>query len=120
MGSIGTVTVDSGTSLAYFPKSVVNSIVNEIGNCQLSSTTGYYTCSCKGTSSIKSIWVNFNGTAVEMQSNYWVAYDSSKSLCYLQIQSYGSGTACLLGDSFMRGKYIVHDIAGKQMAFGNT
>lgn len=70
MGTFKSAIIDSGTSLAYFPSSVVNSIASAIGNC--GNYSGYTACKCSGVSSIKSLWVNFNGTAVEMQPEYWV------------------------------------------------
>ena len=62
-------------------------------------------------STIESIFVNFNGTVVEMSPIYWVAYDPTQSECTLLIGA-GSNSQTILGDSFLRGRYVVHDIAG--------
>lgn len=68
-------TVDSGTSLAYFPQSVYDAIKKEAGNCSAASN-GILICKCNGISDIKSFKVNFNGTSVETEAKYWVLYDS--------------------------------------------
>lgn len=111
-------TVDSGTSLAYFPKDMVESIMSSVGGCKRDAS-GSVACKCKGLDSIKPLWVNFRDGAIETQPQYWVHYKSDEGLCYLLINYLSSGD-CLLGDSFMRGKYIVHDVTNKKMAFGNV
>jgi Eukaryotic aspartyl protease len=110
IANMSSAIIDSGTSLSYFPKTVYQNLLSAIGGCD-TTVDAVPTCKCSSVSDFKPFVVNFNGTTVSTDPKYWVFYDSNKKNCVVYIGS-TSDTAALLGDSFMRGKYIVHDVTG--------
>jgi hypothetical protein len=118
MGDIKNCILDTGTSLTYLPEAVLDELVWEIGWCE--EEEGIYFCECESILDIMPIWINFNGEAVEMESKDFVIFDDKEKLCYLMLSYAEDDEEVLLGDSFLRGKYIVHDVAGKQVGFSNT
>ena len=117
-GTITTSIIDTGTTYAYFPASILILIINAINkDCQFDTYYGIWYCTCNQASDIPPIYVQFGNYTVKMDSSEYVVYQSGT--CYLFINDTSDSTA-LLGDAFIRGQYIVFDQANGKMAFSPT
>ncbi|KAK7203448.1 aspartic peptidase domain-containing protein [Myxozyma melibiosi] len=129
------VVLDSGTTYAVLPKTVIESIVSAIGSGTYDDDYGLYTIDCTYQDSSDAVVLTFNdgGATLSVPLSELVVpleYSSEGStLCAVGIQSYTdddstsegiSTTTYILGDAFLRAGYIVYDLTNKQISIAQA
>lgn len=109
--------LDSGSSYTYIPsidyQKIYKAIISPSAKCAVNQTLVY--CNCTNTSDPKflniSLYVGNRYTFYFNNTDY-LSYDSTKKKCLLTIieDTDPSATFWLMGDSFMRAYYFVHDM----------
>jgi len=89
-------------------------------NCTLNSTSGYFVCDCKnGVKDFDDIKVVLkDGMAITMKAKNYVFSDSSTKKCSLLLDKWSSNYV-MLGDSFLRDNYIIHDLDNKKIGIAS-
>lgn len=117
--------LDTGSSLVHFRKTDFDKIMSKIkshqANCNLLVASTYKACYCKSIDDFQNITLKFDKYYYEMIPGHYVVeidYLGDK-VCYFLITSFGDNTfatpSVLLGDSFMRNYYTVHDSEEKRL-----
>ncbi|EGV65814.1 aspartyl protease [Yamadazyma tenuis] len=107
-----TALLDSGTTLCYFPESVVTKL-GESFNLDYSQNVGAYSIDCNLDSAAQVVFT-FSGTSYSVSLSSFIL-ESDGDTCYLGIigQSADSETGLesyILGDNFLRNFYVVYDL----------
>lgn len=128
------VLIDSGTSLAYLPESLVEAIANEIGYNQDPSGQFFTGSTAGALSKVESMRMNFSGAFIDVPMHdlllplTYTAENGSELVFTVngQPQSMlGLGSTSdeyqyILGDVFLRSMYAVFDLDHYEMAFAQT
>lgn len=123
------VLLDSGTSYALLPSSVVESI-GESMNYTYNSTFEYYTGNCNQVFDYDSLELNFSGIKLQVPpatlldnltlTNGDNVFINGEQQCILAVDLYDDLSNLILGDVFMRNFYIVYDLESNQVALAQT
>lgn len=119
-GVVTTGTLVSGTALTYFPTSVFKSLKSQIyeenNNC-FGTYTGLIQCSpCRSESELETIQLSNDQFTLEMKPESYVLDEFTH--CLLLIDDSGSDSGnIILGDSFLRNYYVVHDLGNSRLGF---
>lgn len=112
LGVLEKAIIDTGASIAYIPQTILNRIISATNmNCDISS--GLFVCKCKGVSDFKDLYFGFGTDAkkdlkvVKVHADNYVLYEGGECLILIS-----DSEEPLLGDSFLRDIYIIHDITG--------
>ena len=110
--------LDTGTSLTYFPSSDFNRLWSEISkgkNCGFSSGSGFRACECEDEGDFEDITFHFGDFIFYFPASAYVTVNRrliGENICELWIDEldFNLGQPSLLiGDSFLRNYYILHD-----------
>lgn len=105
--TVGEVIVDSGTSLVYLPKAVVNDYYSHIKGYKLTDG-GSHTFPCNST--IPDFHFKTEGTTLTIPGrdvNYTL-YDPNINICSGGITTQLNGKYSVLGNLFMKNYYVIH------------
>lgn len=104
--------LDSGTTLSYFPLSVMSNLAEALG-AQYVSSAGVYELDCPS-DSLEFVF-NFNGGKITIALNEFISESSGQ--CYLNILPNSEGSASyLFGDNFLQHVYVVYDADALEIA----
>ncbi|KAJ5633097.1 hypothetical protein N7490_009436 [Penicillium lividum] len=114
------VSLDNGSPFISLPKEVVAPIFKEVG-AVYNSTLGVSYIPCDTTGS--NVTFSFSGATITIPVNdlilrYYVE-DSSSEDCIFGISESDPGVN-LMGDSFLRGAYVVYDLDNNEISLANT
>lgn len=103
--------LDTGTTLTYIPKSLLQTILDLVG-AQYSSSIGYYVITCSDATNL-SLNFNFQGFNIDIPfSDFLIQLStssgSSSQYCMIGLQA-NSDETFTLGDNFLRSVYMVAD-----------
>ncbi|KAG7191709.1 Aspartyl protease [Scheffersomyces spartinae] len=105
-------TLDSGTTLSYFPVSIMNNLASTLGAVYVPSVQ-LYALSCPTTS--QNLTFDFNGGEINIPLNNLISRIYGQ--CFLNILPKQEGDAnFLLGDNFLRHAYVVYDADALEIA----
>jgi len=108
---------DTGTSCAYVPTKLYNSVIDKITeNVQDVMVDDYGTLYFDCTDNLPVISLLFGGYWMEMLPEDYVFYDKEVDMCTVCVVDSGDDT-WLLGDAFMRGFYSTHDHKEERFGF---
>lgn len=111
--------LDTGTTLSYFPKSIVNSLISLFG-LNYSSSLGYYISDCSiGDHAV--LRFNFQGLDLDIPfSNFLINLynqdDSVSTKCAFGILSSSNERYMTLGQSFLSSVYMIADLDDMNIA----
>lgn len=127
--SILRVTLDTGTTVSYLPADIAKAAWDEVGAeyfhaadaavipCSMANSTGYFSFQFGGASGPR-INVTMDELVVA-DDNSTDIYDSGpnkgKAQCIFGIQNVTSDDSFLLGDTFLRSAYVVHDMVNNRV-----
>lgn len=98
--------LDTGSTLSYFPKSLLNSLVSALGGGS-GTSQGYTVVKCPSSNQFMSI--NFSGRVVQVPLTDLVL--SYRGTCLLGvIEQSSSSSYILFGDNVLRSMYVVFDL----------
>ncbi|CAG7565399.1 unnamed protein product [Fusarium equiseti] len=105
--TVGEVIMDSGTSLVYLPKAVVNDYYSHIKGYELTDG-GSHTFPCNST--IPDFHFKTGGTTLSIpgQDVNYTIYDPNINTCSGGITTQLSGKYSVLGNLFMKNYYVIH------------
>jgi hypothetical protein len=103
------IVLDTGSSLSLLPQSVVSSMANDL-NAQLDQQSGFYLMSCSVLNQQGSVNFAFGQVTIQVPFSEFI-WNLGGNTCALGAmpEDTSSGTTALLGDSFLRGAYVVFD-----------
>lgn len=80
---------------------------------------GFLACVCTNNdiSEFPTLVVEFAKEKIEIAPKNYLIYDEVYEECY-SIADVGNYEMILLGDTFLKGQYIIHDMGKKRLAFG--
>jgi Eukaryotic aspartyl protease len=125
------VLLDSGTTYMYLPSDITKSIYNQVG-ASMDSRSGRVTAfvPCALANQDRTIDFTFSGIKISVPFNEVVLPPGNTDASSIQ---FGDGTpACVfgivpsqgstsvLGDTFLRSAYVVHDLAHNQISLAQT
>lgn len=103
--------LDSGTTLTYFPKSLLERVASLL-SASYESSFGMYRLSCNFNTDNAYIVFNFSGVRIRVPLSELIV--TSRSYCFLGIMPQASsnrGTSyAVLGGNFLRSAYVVYDL----------
>ena len=107
--------LDSGTTISYFPPTLLKLITSQLGAIY-SSSLGYYTMDCVSDDSTLLVF-DFGGFHItsplaDFQSQV------SRSKCMLMMSSHAD--KIILGDVFLQHAYVVYDLENLQVSMGQA
>lgn len=111
------VLLDTGTTLAYAPKQVVDVIAKRVNGTIDSKTGGIKLKKCPNAKDNSELIFNFAGAEIPVSLLNMV--EKRKGKCYLEIRYHEelSKTGMLLGDIFMRHVYSVFNMEDMEVSF---
>lgn len=125
------VLLDSGTTLMYLPESITKPIYSQVG-AAVDETSGFATAyvPCALGNEDKTIDFLFSGIKISVPYNEIVLpssntngpdlqFDDGTPACVFGIAP-SSGSASVLGDTFLRSAYVVYDLANNQISLAQT
>jgi hypothetical protein len=103
------IVLDTGSSLSYLPQSVLTQMANDF-QAQFDSSSQLYLMSCSVLSQQGSINFAFGQATIQVPFEEFI-WNLGGGTCALGVMPADTtaGTTALLGDSFMRGAYVVFD-----------
>lgn len=135
------VLLDSGTTFAYFPEDMTDTIYNSIGAVDDSRNTGLILVDCAILKDIPTLTFDFgfgtaaNGVTIRVPIKELVFPVNSllnltesdfpmrtpwPSTCAFGIYTSGPGDVSILGDSFLRSAYVVYDLDSNVIGLAQT
>jgi hypothetical protein len=121
--------IDTGTSLMHFDSTTYNSLLSSLKSSRPAadcgySFAGYDTCFCDSVDDFKNITFHFGDWQLDVIPLQYISTGlqavTLRKFCYFKISA-SSGSFydynALLGDSFIRNYYIVHDPDGERIGF---
>ena len=119
--------LDTGTSVTAFPRAIFDEIIEEMKevnpNCGQRDGIAYICDQCSNPDDFDTITLKLGSAEVEMQPKNWmiVVPGLISSKCYLLIYPHDvegiASKVALLGDSFMKNYYVLHDMDNKVVGF---
>lgn len=116
--SVGTTTasasisgiVDTGTSLLYIDPAIVKAYYATVTGSKNDSTQGGYTVPCKAT--LPDFSITIGGVKQVVPGKYinYAPIDTSGTTCFGGIQTNADIGITILGDVFIKSKYIIHEM----------
>ncbi|TGO90809.1 hypothetical protein BPOR_0050g00140 [Botrytis porri] len=100
------VIVDSGSTLSYLPPSLVNAMLPYFPGW-VSKGGGLYTIPCSFKNIAGTVDFGFAGKIIRIQLAQFIWFNGAT--CYGPIANAAEKTDVILGDTFMRGAYVVFD-----------
>lgn len=102
--------VDTGTTLVYLPDSVVDSYYKTVSGAKFDSSQGGYTFACS--TKLPDLGIVLGGKATTIPGVHINYAPVGQSRCFGGIQSNSGLGLSILGDIFLKSKFVVHDISG--------
>ncbi|CCH62416.1 hypothetical protein TBLA_0H01290 [Henningerozyma blattae CBS 6284] len=99
--------LDSGTTLTYFPKDMLNLLAKTI-NASYSDALGYYVMNCPDSDDNTQIVFDFGGFHINANLTNFVL-SSASGKCVLGLLPY-NGNSAILGDMFLTHAYVVYNL----------
>jgi hypothetical protein len=122
VGNISEVILDTGYSQIILPKKVFDAMIKAINkNCTQGAS--YWQCKCTSENSLDSFNIDLgDGRSISVKDTQWTTFDKSAGICYLFVTHWADSatTHAILGDSFLRGKTIIHDSKNMKIGFFST
>jgi hypothetical protein len=133
-GMASRVTLDSGSTLSYFPKAIGDEIISGLGAVYVAGADGYFVpCADRqSTASLDFTFGGSNGPTINVPMNQLIGdyfegdtFGNGVPACQLNIaieselQSEEVDTL-ILGDSFMRSAYLVYDLDKNEVAIAQA
>jgi hypothetical protein len=100
------VIMDSGSTLSYFPPSLVNAMLTYFPG-YIAKGGGLYTVPCSFKTGTGTMNFGFNGKIIRIPLAQFVWFNGAT--CYGPVANPSEKTDAILGDTFMRGAYVVFD-----------
>jgi hypothetical protein len=100
------VIMDSGSTLSYFPPSLVNAMLAYFPG-YVAKGGGLYTVPCSFKTGTGTMNFGFNGQIIRIPLAQFVWFNGAT--CYGPVANPSEKTDAILGDTFMRGAYVVFD-----------
>ncbi|PQE34013.1 eukaryotic aspartyl protease protein [Rutstroemia sp. NJR-2017a WRK4] len=100
------VIMDSGSTLSYFPPSLVNAMLTYFPG-YVTKGGGLYTVPCSFKTGTGTMNFGFNGKIIRIPLAQFVWFNGAT--CYGPVANPSEKTDAILGDTFMRGAYVVFD-----------
>lgn len=113
-----TAIADTGTTLVYLPTAIVKAYYAKVSGSQNSNTFGGYVFPC--TATLPNLSIVIAGVKQTIPGSYinYAPADSSGSTCYGGIQSNTGIGLSILGDVFLKSKYVVFENSGSSPRLG--
>jgi hypothetical protein len=103
------IVLDSGSSLAYLPESVMTQMASDF-NAQFDEQSQLYLMSCDALSQNGAVDFAFGAVTIQVPFNEFIWQLDSRTCALGALPTDpSSGTTALLGDSFLRSAYVVFD-----------
>ncbi|KAJ5951249.1 Peptidase A1 [Penicillium vulpinum] len=123
MGLPLAVSLDNGSPLIALPKELVDPIYKEVGGVY-SKTYSYAYIPCNMTKADYNVTFSFSGATVsiplsELIFDNYAQPDFPEGTCLFGI-TYSEAGVNLMGDPFLRGAYVVYDLANNEISLANT
>ncbi|CCH61319.1 hypothetical protein TBLA_0E02630 [Henningerozyma blattae CBS 6284] len=99
--------LDSGTTLTYFPKDMLNLLAKRI-NASYSEALGYYVMNCPDSRDNTQLVFDFGGFHIKTNLTNFVL-SSASGKCVLGLLPY-NGNSAILGDIFLTHAYVVYNL----------
>jgi hypothetical protein len=117
------VTLDNGSPFIALPQDLIDPILKEVGG-GYSTSDGVAYIDCTKSTPDYNVTFSFSGATVtvplsELVLENYVQPGFPKGNCILGL-TYSQPGVNLMGDSFMRGAYIVYDLANNEISLANT
>lgn len=117
------VTLDNGSAFITLPQELIDPILKEIG-AGYSKSDGVAYIDCTKPTPDYNVTFSFSGAKVtiplsELVLDNYAEPGFPKGNCILGL-AYSQPGVNLMGDSFMRGAYIVYDLANNEISLANT
>ncbi|KAN0117830.1 Aspartic peptidase domain containing protein, partial [Hyaloscypha variabilis] len=101
------VILDSGTTLSYIPQALFNLVLADFPEAAQQSS-GIYSVPCSYVTESGTIDFGFGNMIIHVPYSQFI-YQPSAGSCYLGFLPSASGNIPILGDTFLRGAYVVYD-----------
>ncbi|KAF4555730.1 Aspergillopepsin-1-like protein 2 [Elsinoe fawcettii] len=105
-GGFNTI-VDTGTSLSYLPDDIVNKYYAKVKGAVVDSSWGGWTFPCDSKLPPMGLWINRRKFTIRPKYINWEQISATH--CLGGIQSSGRLPFAILGDTFIKGYYVVFD-----------
>ncbi|KAJ5988009.1 Peptidase A1 [Penicillium waksmanii] len=117
------VTLDNGSPLISLPKELIDPVYKEVGG-GYSSTDGYGYIPCSMAKADYNFTFSFSGATVtipisELVFENYSEPDFADGDCIFGL-GYSESGVNLMGDPFLRGAYVVYDLANNEISLANT
>jgi Eukaryotic aspartyl protease len=120
--------LDSGSTYSYIPTAdytqLYKAILSHGTTCSKNTTSGLTLCTCSSTSDSRflNITLSMGGRYMfYFNSSNYLTYDSSTKKCILTLIPDDSGAQFwLMGASFLRGYYVIHDLDNQRVGFAGS
>ncbi|CAI7656708.1 unnamed protein product [Penicillium pancosmium] len=117
------VTLDNGSPLISLPKELIDPIYKEVGG-GYSSTDGYGYIPCSMAKADYNVTFNFSGAMVtipisELVFEDYTEPDFADGDCIFGL-GYSESGVNLMGEPFLRGAYVVYDLANNEISLANV
>lgn len=114
------VVLDSGSTVNILPDSIADSIFEDVG-AKYNSSSGYATVPCRLRGENYNLTYTFSGVDITVGISELVLSPTgdNQSTCMLGIVHAGKGMT-ILGDPFLRGAYVVYDLANNEISLANA
>ncbi|RHZ61988.1 pepsin-like aspartic protease [Aspergillus thermomutatus] len=116
------VTIDSGASVTYLPKSLTTKIYPDLGVTH-NAVYGVPVLPCSMKDKDITLTFEFSGIRIDVSIHELVLngidMDGNTVLCVFGIYTSTSGNP-VLGDTFLRSTYVVFDLANREISMTNT
>jgi hypothetical protein len=117
------VIFDTGTTLSYIPSIMYDNLMDKITHKRSVQDQGVKVVKCSERDLFPSVWLHINTTWFEMTPKYYVidisglqeeGQDYGDWTCIL---GFSPGNMYLLGDSFLKNYYSIHDNQNSRIGF---
>jgi hypothetical protein len=103
------VIADTGTTLVYLPTTVVSAYYKQVSGAKYDSNYGGYVFSCSAT--LPDFSIVIGGKKQTIPGKYINYAPATQSTCFGGIQRNTGIGLSILGDIFLKSKYVVHEAA---------
>lgn len=110
---------DTGTTLAYIPSMLYEGLIQELtkGINVTADSSGLRIGRLRDMSQYPSLYIHINTTWFEMTPKYYLIPLEEEYLGYDCVVGLSSGSQFLLGDTFLKNYYSIHDNENSRIGF---
>jgi len=115
-----TAIADTGTTLVYLPTAIVSAYWAKVSGAQNSNTYGGWVFPCSSASSLPSLSIVIGGVKQTIPGSYinYAPADNAGTTCYGGVQPNTGIGLSILGDVFLKSKYVVFESSGSSPRLG--